>query len=51
LKKFQELQVLTKNQKSLLHKVKTFQNWLISNHYLQTNIIDIDDGIAVIKIK
>jgi predicted O-methyltransferase YrrM len=26
LKKFQELQVLTKNQKSLLHKVKTFQN-------------------------
>jgi predicted O-methyltransferase YrrM len=42
---------LTKNQRTLLNKVDKFHKWLINNDALQTNIIEIDDGLAIIKPK
>jgi predicted O-methyltransferase YrrM len=40
---------LTKNQSNLVDKVKKFETWLRNNKTLNANIIDMDDGIAVIK--
>ncbi|MDR2568555.1 MAG: class I SAM-dependent methyltransferase [Mycoplasmataceae bacterium] len=49
LRKFENLPNLTKNQKSLIKKVDDFRNWLKTNKELNVEIIDLDDGIAIIK--
>ncbi|MDR0856886.1 MAG: hypothetical protein LBM76_00645 [Mycoplasmataceae bacterium] len=49
LKKFDDLKTLTKNQASLKRKVDEFKNWLIENKDFHADIIDIDDGVAIIK--
>jgi predicted O-methyltransferase YrrM len=51
LKKFQDNTVLTKNQKSLLEKVKKFEDWLRKNSNYNINIYDIDDGFAIVQFK
>ncbi len=51
LKKFDHLDKLTKNQNNLVNKVKAFREWLLSNPNIKVEIIDIDDGIAIISKK
>jgi len=46
LKKFDGREVLTKNQKKLIQKVRDFSKWLELNKNVE--ILDIDDGIAII---
>jgi predicted O-methyltransferase YrrM len=50
LKKFETKWILTKNQLALVKKVKQFNNWLQMNKKYRTKIIDIDDGLAEVKI-
>jgi hypothetical protein len=52
LKKFDKHDVLTKNQRNLMKKVVKFQEWLKKlndNKKISVEILDIDDGLAVIK--
>lgn len=49
MKKFDNMEKLTKNQSSLLKKTKEFENYLQNTKEYNVKIIDIDDGIAIIK--
>ena len=51
LKKFENREVLSKNQRRLLTKVKEFETWLLSKQGWDIKIINIDDGIAICKKK
>jgi hypothetical protein len=35
----------------LITKVQNFRKWLLDNHSLSVKIIDLDDGIAILKLK
>jgi len=47
LKKFNEQENLTKNQKNLLKKVKAFEIWLKALTDWKVEILDIGDGLAI----
>jgi predicted O-methyltransferase YrrM len=49
LKKFNKLKSLTKQQTKLLNKIKKFRYFLRSNKKINTKIINIDDGIAIVN--
>ncbi|MDR2654366.1 MAG: hypothetical protein LBB39_03585 [Mycoplasmataceae bacterium] len=51
LKKFNEKQNLTKNQKNLVDRVNAFRKWLEQNKDFDCKIYDIDDGYAIITKK
>lgn len=51
LKKFTQKTSLTKNQASLVKKIKQFHQWLISHKTFDVKIYDVDDGIAIVKTK
>jgi len=49
LKKFDDLPILNKRQLKLKQAVKNFYNFLIHQSNYQIEIIDIDDGIAIVR--
>jgi len=50
LKKFDNKEVLTKDQTKLLEKVKNFHSWLVNNKNFKFEEVNIDDGLGIIKL-
>jgi predicted O-methyltransferase YrrM len=49
LKKFDHYKVLSKNNLALIKKNKEFNEWLINNKNFKTEILNMDDGLAIVK--
>jgi predicted O-methyltransferase YrrM len=49
LKKFDHYKVLSKNNLALIKKNDEFKEWLINNKKFNVEIINMDDGLAVVK--